>query len=506
MVSFSLMQSGGNLNLYSIARTSDQSVIKIPFRMLNLKYSHDYDRFSISSSFSLEYDINFETSDSDYLVNSSPQDRIWKVDLRELYFTWFLDAGEIRFGKQIFAWGMVDENSPIDNVNAFDYFYLFELGADRKLGSYSLSFEYSFQSFDVFGVVSPYHSTSRLPLGDSEFPIKVPLYPDPKQIFLDQDVSPIEFGGYIQKGFEKGDLQFSYFSGLDRIFNLSAISTWKRPEDSSQGQEYSTIAYSYRKTDVLGLGFNYFLNDLTFRGDFGLFSTKDMNNNLRVAVSREDFPDAFEVEKVDGAVPGYCVPDDFDGTNFIDECYLPMYTEYVDGNSSSLEESADYYQMALQLEYGLPFNINFGMQYIRWDLINYSANKLGITIEQLSTIPLLEGSPILDLPTLDPELLFSPGLGTPNAVLSKELFVFNAEKFFLNEDLKVSFLSMLDFQHLDEDVMGSIINLTAEYNFTENFIPLVGLTIIKGDSSIPFYRFNDMEDFSHFRCQLKYYF
>ena len=505
MLSFPLLQSTGNFNLYSIARTSDQSIIKIPFRMFNLRYSYDHDRFSISSNFSLEYDVNFETSDSDYLLNSSPKDRIWKVDLREIYFTWFLESGEIRVGKQLFAWGMVDENSPIDNANAFDYFYLFETGTDRKLGSYSLAVDYSLGEYSLSAVVSPYHSTSRLPLGDSEFPIKVPLYPDPDQIVV-KDTSPLEFGGYIQKGFDSGDVQISYFSGLDRIFSLSAISTWSQPEFVDQENVHSVISYTYRRTSVFGLGFNYFLNDLTLRGDLGLFSTRDMNDNLRVKIRREDFPEAFEVEQVDGAVPEHCVPDDFDGNNFNDECYLLTYTEYVEENSSSLEEQADYYQMTLQLEYGLPFDITFGAQYFKWDVVKYSANKLGVTIDDLKNIPALEGSPILSMPSIDPEILFSPGLGTPNAVLSKELFIFSGERRFLDESLKISLLTMVDLQNLDQDVIGSITSLTAEYSLTDDWICLLGFTSIKGDSSMPFYRFNEMEDFSHVRLQLKYFF
>ena len=35
-------------------------------------------------------------------------------------------ATEIRIGKQIHSWGSTDGNSPVDNLNANDYYYLFE--------------------------------------------------------------------------------------------------------------------------------------------------------------------------------------------------------------------------------------------------------------------------------------------------------------------------------------------------------------------------------------------
>ena len=46
------------------------------------------------------------------------------------------------------------------------------------------------------------------------------------------------------------------------------------------------------------------------------------------------------------------------------------------------------------------------------------------------------------MPSIDPEILFSPGLGTPNAVLSKELFIFSGERRFLDESLKISLLTL----------------------------------------------------------------
>ena len=48
------------------------------------------------------------------------------LDIREAYFAYYPNWGEIKIGKQIHAWGAADGNNPTDNINAYDYYYLFD--------------------------------------------------------------------------------------------------------------------------------------------------------------------------------------------------------------------------------------------------------------------------------------------------------------------------------------------------------------------------------------------
>ena len=100
-------------------------------------------------------------------------------------------------------------------------------------------------------VFSPLHSTNRLPLGDDDFPVELPVYPDAKEI-LPSHSNPYEGGihGTYSLGF--GDISLSYFSGYDRTFNLSGVNVYGRGSDISF--PYVDIVYGYRKTNVLGLG------------------------------------------------------------------------------------------------------------------------------------------------------------------------------------------------------------------------------------------------------------
>ena len=156
----------GYVDLYYMARLSDNSLINIPYRIFNINVDHQNGDLSIKSTLSLEHQLR---SDTYFLTNSSPQDFHW--DLRELYMQWFTSFGEIRIGKQIHAWGSADENSPIDVVNPLDYYYLFSAGAERKLATFSTATDLYINNTKLGFVFSPVHNTHRTPGGDDDFPI-----------------------------------------------------------------------------------------------------------------------------------------------------------------------------------------------------------------------------------------------------------------------------------------------------------------------------------------------
>ena len=61
--------------------------------------------------------------------------------LRELYGIYYFDLGEISFGKRMFTLGSVDENSPIDHFNPYNYYYLLMGGTEKKIGVNAIYFE-----------------------------------------------------------------------------------------------------------------------------------------------------------------------------------------------------------------------------------------------------------------------------------------------------------------------------------------------------------------------------
>jgi hypothetical protein len=74
-------------------------------------------------------------------------------------------------GKQIHAWGAVDGNNPTDNLNSYDYYYMFLAGTDRKIGTLSASVKYYWNEWQIEAVVIPEHEGNRLPFNEPDFPV-----------------------------------------------------------------------------------------------------------------------------------------------------------------------------------------------------------------------------------------------------------------------------------------------------------------------------------------------
>ena len=451
----------GYLDFSYIERQSDRSIINIPYRMGIFNMEREIENLILNTTFALEYHVR---EDSYFLSSSNPQDFI--LDMRELYLTYRSGSYEFRMGKQIHSWGSVDENSPLDNASSLDYYYMFFGGTEKKMASLSSSLDCYIGNLTINTVFSPLHSTNRMPLGDDDFPIELPVYPDSKEI-LPISGKPYEGGihGTYSTGF--GDISLSYFSGYDRIFNLTGVNVYGRGSDISF--PYVDIVYSYRKTNVLGLG-GVFLSDLfTLRFDLGHFSTLDKNTTI-------DRPCSFN-------------------SVFYDSLHF----------SYPLHEKSVYQQSTLQIETELPFNISLSAQYFIHDTISYSSRSL--PVDQEINIPNLQ----IDPENLTPSNFFAPGMGVPIAILTnRSVFIVVNREFFSNK-LNASLSTMLDIAKYPNisGVAGSLTELKFEYSIMQNLNGLFGITTVKGNNLHPdkeLYPFNRMEDFSHTRFEIKYYF
>ncbi len=141
-------------------RSSDGSQISLPFRMAELKLGYTLGNFDIKTSSSLEY--RWSTGENEF-------------DLREAYGVWYPRFGEVKVGKQIHAWGAADGNNPTDNLNAYDYYYMFLPGTDRKIGSLSAAVSAYLGAWQIEAVVIPEHVPNRYTFGEEDFPIKPPF-------------------------------------------------------------------------------------------------------------------------------------------------------------------------------------------------------------------------------------------------------------------------------------------------------------------------------------------
>jgi len=451
----------GYVDYTYISRLSDHSLINIPYRMGSLNLEHQSGNFLLNGTFALEYHVR---DDSYFLGSSNPQDFI--LDMRELYTTYSSDNFEFRIGKQIHSWGSVDENSPIDNASALDYYYMFFGGTDRKLATLSTAIDYYINDFKLNVVFSPIHSTNRIPLGDDDFPVRLPVYPKVSEIFSISD-KPYEGGIYGTYSTRFGDFSASYFSGYDRTFNLTGVNVYGHGSDISF--PYVDIVFGYRKTTVLGLGGVLLRDYFILRWDTGYFSTQDQNKSI---------------DRLSSFNPTY-----YDSLHF----------------TYPLLEKAKYQQSTIQFETELPFDINFSAQYFTHDTLSYSSDSL--PIDQEIDIPNLEINP----DNMKPSNFFTPGMGVPLAILTKKAVFIIIDKSFLDNQLKISMTSMMDIADysVTNETAGSLTEFKLEYSMTEDLQSLLGITKINGSVNHPNgedYPFNRMKDFSHIRFELKYFF
>ena len=76
----------GEINPYTMTRTSNNSQIDLPFRLLSLKIDRSFSSFDLKTSTGLEY----RYKDADPMLV-----------LREAYISYYPSWGEIKAGKQI---------------------------------------------------------------------------------------------------------------------------------------------------------------------------------------------------------------------------------------------------------------------------------------------------------------------------------------------------------------------------------------------------------------------
>jgi len=467
----------GNANFYYISKLEDQNIINLPYRMLNLSLGHQHSQFQLLGNLAIEYQPN---SNNYSFKMDDPQDFL--IDLRELYMTYQLSLGEIRLGKQIQTWGFVDENSPLDNSSAYDYNFLFEAGTERKIASNSFAMDIYINNFKLGFTTTPFHSINRLPSSQADFPIDLPVVPKDYQ-FMDID-NVNEYGAYIQYSSNSFDIAFSYFNAYDRIFNLSGINVFETWDSFNQQINYGVVhpepdtVLSYRNTDMLGLSAQTFLGDLSLKADFGYFSTEDKNANVnRIHPNPPNFPELADL-------------------SVVDQIYV----------SSPFYENSKYYQTTFQADWSIN-EIDFLIQYFKHDTISYSA-----------IVPLKEGEeiaiPLFEQQGFNPYDYFFPGMGAPIALMTHNALLVGVRKN-LNERLSLQLRNLIDLEY-----SGYFAELISKYKFSDRVNANFAINYIKGDENHPKsssnkgsdynrgldYAFNQMEDYSHFRIQIKYSF
>lgn len=240
----------GTLQPSVMIRKSNGDIINLPERVADLRISFSNGPFDFISSHAAELRWN----------DVKPE-----YELRELYAVWYPNFGEVKAGKQILAWGAADGNNPTDNLNPYNYYYMFLPGTDRKDGVLSLSANFVFDRFQTELVYLPEHNIDIIPYNEPDFPI-VP-FDKPPAALISEPTQPGEYGLRVKTMIGENDLSLSWFQGHDRSFTNSGFKTI--------GWEMYVPSFGYRKTRMLGADLVGFVGDMTYRMESAWFSTRD---------------------------------------------------------------------------------------------------------------------------------------------------------------------------------------------------------------------------------------
>jgi len=439
---FSQIRYSGKVVPKYLFKLSDGAEISLPFRL---------------AEFQLDYsigDFEFKTNSA---LETSWSNKSAEIDLREIYLVWYPAIGELKFGKIIHTWGAVDGNNPTDNINPYNYYYLFSTGADRKIGVLAGSAKLFWNNFNAEFIVVPEHTPNKFPLGEKDFPIQFPKIDRFAKIIENE----LMFGLRFQSEFNFGDFSISYIDGHDNNFS------WLRITDLNGGIGQIVDAFGFRKTKMYGADMVTFIHDFTIRSEAGYFQT---NNKQYLE---------YELGK-----------DSFD----------PPYPQsYVDDQANSMEKSnfnkrfssywtpeifVDYLQYVFQLEYSGFSNFIIGMQYLKTDIIDISNNYDEY------------------MKMMQREMVnFKPGMGTPFAAFTNSAVIINGFTTFYDSRIDIETLTLINLEET-----GFLIGANCGYSPLENWELNFGIKKFVGDSDNPANRFSQMEDFSHILIGIDYSF
>ncbi len=440
IILFAQINYSGSVSPTYLLRISDGSEISLPFRLADLQLSYSYGDFELKTNTAVE---------------TRWKDTEATLDLREAYLTWYPSFGEVKLGKMIHTWGAADGNNPTDNINPYDFYYMFLAGADRKIGVLSGSLKAYWNNLNAEVIVVPEHTANRLPFGEEDFPIQFPEFDRFAKIVADE----YEYGIRLQSAFNWGDASISYFDGHDKAFS------WLRMTDILTDGNFIVPVFGYRKTEMIGADIVTFIKDFTIRSEVGYFKTNNDEYN-KIKDSRIDFD------------PNYTPADMqlFFDSRTAQELAM-LYLLY-----QNPKISAEYIQYVLQFEYSGFSDINIGIQFLGTSIISAD----GLTFTGMGFVDLTKNN-------------FVPGMGTPFAMIAEKALIVNGSTNLLDDQVCIEAMSLINLEEI-----GYMLGMNVSYSPIENWELELGVSHFIGDENDPENSFTQMEDFSHLSLGLEF--
>ena len=223
---------------------------EMPIRFIDLDLNYSFENIDFKSNAAAEYQWGLESNQ--------------KINFREYYLTYYSSFGEVSIGKQITSWGFADGNNPTDNINPYDFNYMFESGIDRKVGIHSLASTMYYDDFKINAIFSYDEFKHRF---NSQIPLNCFIY-DGDCSYEPEFEKHFQYGLDIQYNMSNTEVSMSYLNTRDRFYN-----------DNIQ---------------VIGTNILYLYNEFTLRFE-NAFYIANKNEKFLQGILQIEYPDFFDI-------------------------------------------------------------------------------------------------------------------------------------------------------------------------------------------------------------------
>lgn len=192
--------------------------------------------------------------------------------LQEAYIDYYSDIVDIRFGKQIMAWGKADEINPTDILNPQNLGNITEEKTIRKIGLMAFKTTWKFRDYYLDVVWKPEFDHMRIPKSGMRWsffslPGIAPL-PDPE--LPENKLKDTELALKLSKTFSLYDFSVSYFDGWDNIFTPVFS-----PYPTGTGLVPQVDKLIFHRTKMYGFDFAGSIRSFGIWGEGAYFRTED---------------------------------------------------------------------------------------------------------------------------------------------------------------------------------------------------------------------------------------
>ena len=140
-------------------------------------------------------------------------------NLQEAFIDYYSDLVDIRFGRQVIAWGKADEMNPTDILNPQDLSNLSEEKNIRKIGQTALTTKWKFYNFILEAIWKMEYDNMKLPPLDSRWAFfTIPgMMELPEPEYPPNRIQDTEWAFKLSRTISLFDFSVSYFDGWDNI-------------------------------------------------------------------------------------------------------------------------------------------------------------------------------------------------------------------------------------------------------------------------------------------------